>query len=214
MDFLTADGGNFIYEIKKSRFIGRIKGISSEEEAKNFIAAVRKEESLATHNCYGYIVLENGGERVRYSDDGEPQGTAGMPILNVLKNKGFYNVVAVVTRYFGGIKLGAGGLVRAYSETCAKACAESKIKRCVFCDEFEIDFSYENYKLFSNFKLPLFSRILKVEYGLEVKLNIAVSVDFSEKFLADFEDFFNKRQPISRLSAHYFDFEEEVDVNN
>ena len=93
--------------IEKSRFIGYAAPVQSESEARDFIAKIKKEHPFATHNCYAYIA-ENGAI-ARFSDDGEPQGTAGAPILEVLKNKELVNSAIVVTRYFGGIKLGAGG---------------------------------------------------------------------------------------------------------
>lgn len=101
--------------IKKSRFIGHAKPVSSEEEAVSFIEAVKKEHWNATHNCSAYVV----GDRDQHQkalDDGEPSGTAGKPILEVIKHRGLKNVAVVVTRYFGGIMLGAGGLVRAYTD--------------------------------------------------------------------------------------------------
>lgn len=101
--------------IKKSRFIGYAKPVESEEEAVAFIDEIKRMHRTATHNCSAYVV----GERDQFqkaSDDGEPSGTAGKPILEVIKNKGLKNVVVVVTRYFGGIMLGAGGLVRAYTD--------------------------------------------------------------------------------------------------
>ncbi|MFH5181229.1 YigZ family protein [Paenibacillus sp. TAB 01] len=101
--------------IKKSRFIGHAKPVATEEEAIQFIAAIKKEHSLATHNCSAYMIGERD-EIQKQSDDGEPSGTAGKPILEVIKNQGLKNVAVVVTRYFGGIMLGAGGLIRAYTD--------------------------------------------------------------------------------------------------
>ena len=98
---------------KKSRFIGRVWLVETEEEALARIAEIKKQHYDATHNCWAYVI--HGGA-VRFSDDGEPGGTAGMPMLQVLQREGLYNIVCVVTRYFGGILLGAGGLVRAYTK--------------------------------------------------------------------------------------------------
>ncbi|MBQ8333750.1 MAG: YigZ family protein [Clostridia bacterium] len=106
-------------EERKSLFIGHAKPVSSEEEARAFIDAKKKEYHDATHNVYAYLL--NGGAVARYSDDGEPQGTAGMPVLNVVKLSGATDLCVVVTRYFGGILLGAGGLVRAYSASAKQA---------------------------------------------------------------------------------------------
>lgn len=101
--------------INKSRFIGYASPINSEDEAIEFINKIRKKHSDATHNVYAYVYGDNSNIQ-RFSDDGEPSGTAGMPVLNVIKLEDLRNVVVVVTRYFGGIKLGAGGLVRAYTK--------------------------------------------------------------------------------------------------
>ena len=98
---------------KKSRFIGRIWPVDSEEEALQKIQEMKKQHYDATHNCWAYIIRDGA---VRFSDDGEPGGTAGMPMMQVLQREGLYNCVCVVTRYFGGILLGAGGLVRAYTK--------------------------------------------------------------------------------------------------
>lgn len=207
MSFLTAEASEYVLEIKRSKFICVIKHVKSEEEAKDFIVRRKKLHSLAKHNCYAYRVIDGGAERVRYSDDGEPQGTAGMPILSVLKNKGFMNVVAVVTRYFGGIKLGGGGLVRAYSDACAGAAANAVVTECVNCAEYEILFSYENYKRFPLFKLPERSSIISVEYSECVKVRLAVDARKADDFLESFDGFYFKKQPISRLSDVLISFD-------
>ncbi len=112
-------------EERKSIFLGHAKPVSTEEEAKAFVAQKKAEYADATHNVYAYLL--NGGAIARFSDDGEPQGTAGMPVLNVLKMSGACDLVVVVTRYFGGILLGAGGLVRAYSASARQALDEAGI---------------------------------------------------------------------------------------
>lgn len=117
------EDGQSEQEIKKSRFICSLKRVTSEEEAKAFIHALKKEHWKANHNCSAFVIGENN-EIQRSSDDGEPSGTAGVPMLDVLKKNELINVVAVVTRYFGGTKLGAGGLIRAYASTVAAALKE------------------------------------------------------------------------------------------
>jgi len=114
---------------KKSRFIALAAPVYSEDEAKGIIAAVRKQHSDANHNCFAYRLLdvETRLENQRYSDDGEPSGTAGMPILNVIKASELFNCVIVVTRYFGGIMLGAGGLVRAYGGAAGLVVKQAEI---------------------------------------------------------------------------------------
>ena len=111
--------------IKKSRFIGRLYPVCSMEEAQEKLAEVKKLYWDATHNCSAIIVGESG-EYTRSSDDGEPQGTAGIPMLEALKHSGLKNVLCVVTRYFGGILLGAGGLVRAYTQSVSEVCAAAE----------------------------------------------------------------------------------------
>ncbi|GAA3402877.1 YigZ family protein [Paenibacillus hodogayensis] len=108
--------------IKRSRFIGHVKPVESEEEAVAFVEQIKKEHGTATHNCSAYVV----GERDQFqkqSDDGEPSGTAGKPILEVIKQQGLKNTAVVVTRYFGGVMLGAGGLIRAYTEATVEGLA-------------------------------------------------------------------------------------------
>ena len=131
-------------EERKSVFIGHAKPVSSEEEARAFIDAKKKEYHDATHNVYAYFL--NGGAVARYSDDGEPQGTAGMPVLTVVKLSGATDLCVVVTRYFGGILLGAGGLVRAYSASAKQAIDEAGM--AVFEDYavLQVKVSYSDYQ--------------------------------------------------------------------
>ncbi|WP_291579084.1 YigZ family protein [Clostridium sp. UBA6640] len=118
--FTIKDEASAEFEERKSVFIGYAKRVKTEEEAKEFVAKIKAMHKQATHNCSAYIVGENKGIQ-RYSDDGEPQGTAGIPILEVIKKNDLTDIAIVVTRYFGGILLGAGGLIRAYSKGAAEA---------------------------------------------------------------------------------------------
>jgi thymidylate synthase len=134
MSYLTIkDEVSVDFEERKSIFIGHAKRVYNEEQARAFINKIRGEHKEATHNVYAYIIGENMGIQ-RYSDDGEPQGTAGIPVLEVVKKNGVTDIAVVVTRYFGGIMLGAGGLVRAYSKGAALAVKEGgiveKVKGC------------------------------------------------------------------------------------
>ncbi|ETO99338.1 YigZ family protein [Lachnoanaerobaculum sp. MSX33] len=110
---------------KKSRFIANIAMVSSEEEALEFIDKIKKKYYDARHNCYAYIIGEDGNKK-KCSDDGEPQRSAGMPMMEVLENQGYFDIVAVVTRYFGGTLLGVGGLIRAYQGVVIEALANTK----------------------------------------------------------------------------------------
>ncbi len=127
---------------KKSRFIGYCKPVCTEDEAIEFINAVRKKHSDATHNCYAYIVRDNN--IMRYSDDGEPAGTAGMPILDVLRKEELTDVCVVVTRYFGGTLLGTGGLVRAYTKGAQEGLNASGRVEKLFCNIYSVKCDYSS----------------------------------------------------------------------
>ena len=116
--YIPAGPGEAEFTEKRSRFLSHVRGVDSEEQARDFIAAMKKEYYDARHNCWCYI-LRDGPER--YSDDGEPQGTAGIPMLEVFRREGVSNLVCVVTRYFGGVLLGTGGLLRAYTKSAKDA---------------------------------------------------------------------------------------------
>lgn len=127
--------------VKKSNFIANAIPISNKNEAEQYIEEIRKKYWDATHNVYAYSVgLEN--EMQRFSDDGEPSGTAGKPVLEVIKMNNVKNVLIVVTRYFGGILLGAGGLIRAYSESANLALKEASIVKKVLCEEYKVTIDY------------------------------------------------------------------------
>lgn len=128
---------------KRSRFIGYCKPVKTEDEAVEFINKFKKEHWDATHNCYAYSLRE--GQIKRYSDDGEPQGTAGMPMLDVIVKSGVTDVVVVVTRYFGGVLLGTGGLVRAYSQGTKIALEAAKIIKMELCSQCSVSCSYNQY---------------------------------------------------------------------
>lgn len=131
-------------EIKKSRFICNIRAVETKEEAEDFIKEIKKMHHKATHNVFCYLLNEDLSVQ-KYSDDGEPQGTAGLPMLTFLKKEGIYNIAAVVTRYFGGIKLGASGLLRAYTSACKAGLDAAKIAeiREFSLLEFALDFALQ-----------------------------------------------------------------------
>ncbi len=137
------DQSTIEFEEKKSIFIGNIKRVESEEDAKEFINTIKSKYKEARHNVYAYVIGDNHGIQ-RYSDDGEPQGTAGIPVLEVIKKNNLTDVVIVATRYFGGILLGAGGLTRAYSKTASLSINESCIVEKVQGVSVSIETSYEN----------------------------------------------------------------------
>lgn len=170
---------------KKSRFIGRVWPVETEEEALSRIQQMKKQHYDAIHNCWAYII--HGGA-VRFSDDGEPGGTAGMPMLQVLQREGLRNIVCVVTRYFGGILLGAGGLVRAYTKGAKIAvdAAGKSIKRVWTVLYVPCPYSfYERVKL----EIDAFGGILRsTEFGAEVDMEILFPEANAQPFLSRLTD--------------------------
>lgn len=136
-------------EIKKSIFLATLIPVTSEEEAQEALAKIRKEKRDATHNCYAYRI---GTERIyeKSGDDGEPQGTAGHPMLHVLQMNELTNTLAIVTRWFGGIKLGAGGLTRAYTQSLADAVKEADLARYTPHEKYTVSFPYTTAGAFEN----------------------------------------------------------------
>ena len=165
---------------KKSRFIGRIWPVETEEEALARIQEMKKKHYDATHNCWAYIIRDGA---VRFSDDGEPGGTAGMPMLQVLQREGLYNVVCVVTRYIGGILLGAGGLVRAYTKGAKIAvdAAGKSMKRVWTVLYVPCPYSYyERVRL----EAEAFGGIVrKADFGAEVELELLFPEAKTQEFL-------------------------------
>ncbi len=142
-EYLTIDQGNTAeIKIKGSKFIGTIRPVTTEPEAFEFINYISKKFYDATHNCYAYLIGNQPSIIARYSDAGEPPGTAGPPILNVIKGKNLTNVAVVVTRYFGGTKLGKGGLVRAYSECTRKAIEQCSLEKKYIYERIQLEFNY------------------------------------------------------------------------
>ena len=143
--YLTVDGvTENTVEIKRSKFIATLSHVESGEDAEAFVRAVRKRYPDATHNCYAYVADELGNE-TRFSDDGEPGGTAGQPMLEVLRKKGIVKAAVVVTRYFGGIKLGAGGLVAAYTDSVTEVLDAAGIRRMTECAEVTVECDYSDH---------------------------------------------------------------------
>ena len=165
---------------KKSRFIGRIWLAETEEEALTRIAEMKKQHYDATHNCWAYVIRDGA---VRFSDDGEPGGTAGMPMVQVLQREGLFNVVCVVTRYFGGTLLGAGGLVRAYTKGAKIAidAAGKSMKRVWSVLYVPCPYTfYERVKL----EVAAFGGMIRdTQFGAEVELEILTPQDQAQPFL-------------------------------
>ena len=155
---------------KRSRFIGQIFPVTTEEEARARIESVKKKHYDARHNCWCYRLHTTGAER--YSDDGEPQGTAGVPVLEVLRKEQLFDVVAVVTRYFGGILLGAGGLVRAYSHGVKLAVDAATPKIMSECTELLLEFGYDFYGKFQHMLQHYRFVLLGSDFGAQVQIRL------------------------------------------
>ena len=171
---------------KRSEFIGYAKPVSSEEEAVAFITSIKKKHADARHNVFAYVL--RGGALKRYSDDGEPQGSAGMPVLDVICKSGLDGTAVVVTRYFGGILLGTGGLVRAYSAAAGAAIAEAGIityeevivfrMRCSYTDHARVQNEFSRYGIEPE----------ESEFGADVLLTMTSPTDTFEDFRVKMKD--------------------------
>lgn len=165
--------------IQKSRFIGDAFYVSSEDEALERLQDVKAEFPDATHHCYAYIVGQEALVQ-RFNDDGEPGGTAGMPILQVIQNRELKNVLVVVTRYFGGIKLGANGLIRAYSRTAAEVLDRAGTRRMVLSPRGSIYLDYAHIGQVEYFLRQKGVHVVQVEYSDKVTMQVVVPVDWDE----------------------------------
>ena len=191
MEYRTIkEDGQVQEEIKKSRFICHAKRVYSEEEARDFITAIKKEHYKATHNCSAFIVGERS-EIKRTSDDGEPSGTAGIPMLGVLENHNLTNVCVVVTRYFGGIKLGAGGLIRAYAGSVALAVKEIGIIEIKEQAGIQIHMTYAQYQEYGNFLKE--HNLIELETNFTDQVDTMIFIDKKKKdgIKAELIEFFN-----------------------
>jgi uncharacterized YigZ family protein len=173
LEYRTLKGvGTAQLVIKKSVFIGYASPANTEEEAKDFIARVKTHHSDATHNVSAYLINDGKNFAVRYDDDGEPKGSAGKPVLKVIQNKGLSNVVVVVTRYFGGIKLGYGGLVKAYSDAASLAIENAGIVEVYETERFEVAFPYSLFHTVRSTIEENGGRVVGEEYGELVKFTV------------------------------------------
>ena len=189
--------------IEKSRFICTLKKVNSEAEAQEFIKAIKKEFWDATHNCSAYIVDEMAQ---RSSDDGEPSGTAGLPMLEVLRKNKLTNTAAVVTRYFGGIKLGAGGLVRAYTNSVAESVRATGIAQKVLVSRFSFMYDLNDVGKILNilYQQQLFE-IADVEYGLQAKVILKMKDSDKETAEAWLTESLNKVVQLEREGSEFIE---------
>ena len=191
MEFRTIkEDGQVQEEIKKSRFICHIKRVTTEDEAREFINTIKKEHYKATHNCSAFILGERS-EMKRSSDDGEPSGTAGVPMLGVLENHQLTNVCAVVTRYFGGIKLGAGGLIRAYAGSVALAIKDIGVVHIKEQLGLRLTLSYSQYQELPNFLKAKQLQEQDTAFTDQVQTTIFVDKDDKDSVIESLIELFN-----------------------
>ncbi len=170
------------YTVNRSRFIGRCFPVDSEEAALCLLGDIRKKHWDATHNCFAYRIGDNAA--ARFSDDGEPGGTAGKPIMDVLTGRGLTNVLCVVTRYFGGILLGAGGLVRAYSKSAADAVTKAGVVSYLPGTILDIPMDYSRYGALEGF-IRANAEVRNVAFAQNVVVTVAVEDTNLLKFMKE-----------------------------
>ena len=175
--YIPAGAGEAEFTEKRSRFLGHVRIAETEEEARAFIAAMKKQYYDARHNCWCYII-KDGPER--YSDDGEPQGTAGIPMLEVFRRQGITNVVCVVTRYFGGVLLGAGGLLRAYTKSAGDAMTAAGTSVVRLWIEADVPCSYSAAERIKNELISAGAQVADVEYGAAVTVKALIPKELLE----------------------------------
>ena len=192
------------YIVKRSRFIGYAKPVTTVDEANDFIAEIKSKHWDATHNVYAYI-LRDGGVK-RYSDDGEPQGTAGVPVLDVLEKENLVDVCVVVTRYFGGILLGGGGLVRAYSHSAKIGVDSAKIITMAHCLDLAVECDYTFYGKLTDFLSREETVILNTEYTDNVKVIFRIKGENKDNIETKITDLSNGRASSTVISENFCEF--------
>lgn len=204
--YFTVDGETEnVIIIERSKFICNIKGINDEAEAKEYIEMLRKRHSLANHSCYAYIADEQGLVQ-KFSDAGEPQGTAGLPMLEVLKNKRMHKTVAVVTRYFGGIKLGTGGLTRAYGGSVSECLKIASVNDMSDALILQLKVDYEIYsRLVKHLNVSGLS-VISTNFDNEVEVKFAIKSELADVFMKKMIDAFNGKISFNVCANEYYAF--------
>ncbi len=192
---------------KKSKFITNVKPVDNEADALEFLSHVRSKYPDATHNVYAYVIDENN--IFRYSDDGEPSGTAGMPVLDAIRKSGIVDVIVVVTRYFGGTLLGTGGLVHAYGAGAKQGLETSKIVKRKLCDILSVKVDYT---LIGKMQHEIAAKGYILEdtlYEDSVTFIISCPIDTTDSVTADITNLTNARAVCEKIDKKYVDVEEE-----
>lgn len=200
---IIVEGAEAETELKKSRFIAHIASAETEEEAQNFISDMKKAYYDARHNCYAYIIGKDA-DKIKYSDDGEPSQTAGLPIYNVLKESGVKNVVCVVTRYFGGTLLGTGPLARMYVEAAKLGLEASKTAWMRYGIEAKIESDYADGEKIRRYLEKEGVRIIDVYYSANVTTLIRTGADTFERISEAIVSMTASKAQISKINDAYF----------
>ncbi len=191
------NSSEFRFVEKKSEFIGYCAPVKTEEEAVAFVNSIKKKHSDARHNVYAYVLRE--GFAQRFSDDGEPHGTAGMPVLDSIRKAGVTDVAVVVTRYFGGILLGTGGLVRAYTTAASGAVKEAGIAEVGNFVLLEVKANYSDYQKLMPLVSSLGAKIIDSDFGTDVLLTLMVREEAEKSFVADLIENTNGRVSATKV---------------
>ncbi len=183
---------------KKSKFIADLLYVESVEQAEEFIKKAKKKYHGARHNCIAYRIIQDGSIIEKASDDGEPSGTAGLPMLHILQTNNLANVLIIVTRYFGGILLGTGGLVRAYSNSLIEAIGKSEKQEKCLGNEIELKIEYSEFDNFKYYCKKNKINITNIEYSEKIVCNIELDASKKEKLLEDYRE---KKINISKINS-------------
>ena len=186
---------------KKSRFIGYVKPVKTQDEAVEFINSIKSKHWDATHNVYAYVLRENNIQR--YSDDGEPSGTAGVPVLDVMLKEGVVDACVVATRYFGGTLLGAGGLVRAYSHTSKIALEAGHIITMAECSVMDTSVDYSFYDRINNLLADFGANIVNTDFADNVKITFSIKADRQEQLADKLTDISNGRYSLTYITTKF-----------
>jgi uncharacterized YigZ family protein len=190
-------------KVKGSRFIAEVEAAVTVEDALANLAAVRKREYSATHHCYAYIIGQGRDTDFKYSDDGEPGGTAGKPIYDVVAGTGITNVLCVVTRYFGGTKLGTGGLVRAYGDAARAAMSAAGMRECFLTRRFRFTFDFSLYDRWLQAVHRLGAQILDTRYSERVEMETDIRLSRASQLLETYVELTSGKGLVEEIEPHH-----------
>lgn len=201
-EYKTVELESYDYFVeKKSKFIGYAKPVSTQDEAVEFINSIKSKHWDATHNVYAYVLRENNTQR--YSDDGEPSGTAGVPVLDVILKENVTDVCVVATRYFGGTLLGAGGLVRAYSHTSKIALDVAHIITMANCQIYSVIVDYSFYDRLNVLLSDFGANVIKSDFSASVSVEFSIKEDASELLKDKLTDISNGKYSLNYLRSEF-----------